>query len=767
MAVLFWGAGRSEEVEQFEGFPYHWFRDVNTFPSIQPGTTLIAAGEKVCQPLRNAGMLHKSKALSTLANLPKVGVDIVNVQRKPEEAEHTTRGNLVVCPAVGMTRVQPEARHQIQWAIHLANRIDATGTAAPHIDADLRYTNDLTEAVNWLRGNYAGQRIPVALDLETMGLDPFDKSKKVVSIQLAYTQSDALVVPYPGKKALQQLAMIIRSPKVSVWGANLRYDLNWLREKYGMPCPSFRLDIQIADSLLDVNRSHALEVLTKIYEPSLGGYDAPMNEKDKGQMDRIYAEDPEGFLIYSGCDAIATYRIGMKQRDIFRERPRLLAMYQLLHRANNAFAAASLNGIRVDVAAMGKLREEFTTKAAEEFERARKSLPTKLAMRYKGKKKFTAAMISEVLFSAEGLELTPKVMTAKSGKPSTAAASLRAYEDHPLAGVFVQAIAQQAKYEKITSTYITGFLKHLKADDKFHPSYLQAWTKTGRLSASSPAMLTLPKHSAESKLLRRCYVPDGEDYAIMGADFDSGELKVIANIADVSKMKEVFRAGLDIHMVTGKSMAGENSGLTDTEIRQRGKSANFGIIYQISPAGLRQYAADTFFVDIPEKDCGKYIDKFLLADYPQIAAYHKRQEKFVRNYGYVESPIGRVRNLPTVWAPDRGISRKAIRAAINSPTQSTLSDLCQLAMAIVRERYPELRVFMFFHDAVYWYVPKRQALLWWSRVQEVMENLPVHEFGWELDLPLTASVEFGLNDWSETIRPDSLDDLVPQQTGWQ
>ena len=88
-------------------------------------------------------------------------------------------------------------------------------------------------------------------------------------------------------------------------------------------------------------------------------------------------------------------------------------------------------------------------------------------------------------------------------------------------------------------------------------------------------------------------------------------------------------------------------------------------------------------------------------------------------------------------------------------------------MAIVRERYPELRVFMFFHDAVYWYVPKRQALLWWSRVQEVMENLPVHEFGWELDLPLTASVEFSLNDWSETIRPDALDDLVPQQTGWQ
>ena len=188
-------------------------------------------------------------------------------------------------------------------------------------------------------------------------------------------------------------------------------------------------------------------------------------------------------------------------------------------------------------------------------------------------KKFTPSEIADYLFSDDGLKLKPLVLTAKTKKPSTSEAALNEYKTHPKAGKFIQATIEQAKCDKIVSTYIVGFRKHLKGDGRFHPSYVQSHTTTGRLHASSPAMLTLPKHASHAKKLRRAYVPP-EDYVIAGVDFDAGELKIMANIADVKKMKAVFRAGEDIHLTTGLSMAGENSGLTEKEIRQRGKSAN-------------------------------------------------------------------------------------------------------------------------------------------------------------------------------------------------
>lgn len=198
----------------------------------------------------------------------------------------------------------------------------------------------------------------------------------------------------------------------------------------------------------------------------------------------------------------------------------------------------------------------------------------KLRMKYQHKvdKKFKAAEIADYLFGDDGLKLKPLVLTAKTKKPSTSEAALNEYKTHPKAGKFIKATIEQAKCDKIVSTYIVGFRKHLKQDGRFHPSYVQSHTTTGRLNASSPAMLTLPKHADHAKTLRRAYVPP-DGHVIVGVDFDAGELKIMSNIADVKKMKAVFRAGEDIHLTTGLSMAGKDSGLTETEIRQRGKSA--------------------------------------------------------------------------------------------------------------------------------------------------------------------------------------------------
>ena len=755
MSLVLWAGGRKAQVAHLTQVADQWVRDPKQLPEIAPHDTVLVCGEQPASYLRKHKVFHKTKALSTLLHNPAENVYIPNdqvitgmIKDKPV-FESLGPCNVVVTPALGLYGRSPEVDYQIHWGFELACRLENTGSIQPDLSPyTMEYRKGLKQLIYELRQRYEREQrpIPIALDLETDGLDPWKQGAHIVTVQLSIDESSAVVLRQDQMvpTVWNQLRMILRSPKVRVIGANLQFDILWLRIKQGIEVKSFAFDVQLADSLLCVWRSHALQHMTKNWVPELGGYDTL--DLNKANMREELAKDPAKFLQYAGGDTIAALRVANKQKEaLISQPPRRSKFYNLLHRANKAFTELQYRGICIDKDKWDQLKQQNRQAAKAEFDKALNILPLKLRLEYKGAGKFTPAQLRKILFTEAGFNLKPLALTGKTRAPSTSGPALADYKNHPEAGPFIEAILQKAKLEKIVSTYLVGFEKHLRRDGKFHPSYMQAHTSTGRLSASSPAMLTLPKHSAEGKALRNCYVPPSEDYAIMQADFDAGELKVIANIADVPKMKKVFREGMDIHMVTGMSMVGPNSGLTDKEIRQRGKTANFGIIYRIAEKGLQTYAKESFFVDITLAQASAYIDKFLVKDYPEISSYHDRQERFVRQYGYVESPIGRVRHLHNINWPDKGSYGAAVRAAINTPVQSTLSDCCQLALAIINERYPELQCFLFFHDALLFYVKKDELELWEQRVVEVMENLPLEDFGWRLDLPLTASAEFGMN----------------------
>lgn len=757
MSLVLWGGGRRAHIQHLTDAVNHWGRDVNVLPPLHAGDVLLACGEGPVKYLRKHKVFHSTKAISTLLHDPAVNATVTNDRVTVEK--HEVKGKLVpvydaihpvhvvAAPALGLFGRSPEFDYQITWAFELARRLTVSPTILPDMTQEgLEYRHKLKQVIRDLRSYYEirGEPTAVALDLETDGLDAWNPHAGIVSVQLSINDSSAVVITHHHfcDEFWSDLAMILRSPKVKILGANLQFDMIWLRHKHGIEVPSFAYDTQLADSLLCVWRSHALEHMTKHWVPELGGYD--ILNLDKANMRKELEADPAKFLNYSGGDTLATMRVAHKQRDAFnRFHPaRRSRFYSLLHRANRAFMELQYEGICIDWIRWEKLKAKYSQGSQDEMAKAMATLPLPLQLEYKANQKFTPSELRKILFTPAGFNLKPKQLTVTTKAPAISAAALADYTKHPDAGPFIEAVIQKAKYEKILSTYLLGFEKHLRSDGRFHPSYLQAWTTTGRLSASSPAILTLPKHSAEGKALRECYVPPDDEHVIMQVDFDAGELKVIANIADCTPMKKVFREGMDIHMVTGQSMVGKNTELTGKEIRQRGKAANFGIIYRISELGLQIYAKEQFFVELKLAEAGGYIDKFF-SDYPQIPVYHEKQERFVRQYGYVESPLGRRRALPNVNWPDKGAYGQAVRAAINTPVQSTLSDLCQLAMAILHEQYPQLRCFLFFHDALLFYVKKNELELWRDRVVEVMGNLPVEDFGWELDLPLTASAEFG------------------------
>jgi DNA polymerase-1 len=106
---------------------------------------------------------------------------------------------------------------------------------------------------------------------------------------------------------------------------------------------------------------------------------------------------------------------------------------------------------------------------------------------------------------------------------------------------------------------------------------------------------------------------------------------------------------------------------------------NFGIIYGQTDFGLSQE------LGIPRADAKKFRENYFNL-YPGVANYmHSTIEK-CRETGYVETMMGRRRNIPDITAKNRQVREFAERTAINTPVQGSAADMIKLAMIAVADR---------------------------------------------------------------------------------
>ena len=66
--------------------------------------------------------------------------------------------------------------------------------------------------------------------------------------------------------------------------------------------------------------------------------------------------------------------------------------------------------------------------------------------------------------------------------------------------------------------------------------------------------------------------------------------------------------------------------------------------------------------------------------YSMLEDWYRRVGEMIMRDGYVRSPLGRIRHLPSVYSNDEGVVKAAIRKGINAPVQSFASDLGVMAI---------------------------------------------------------------------------------------
>lgn len=652
-----------------------------------------------------------------------------------------------------------EAKFSIICAIKQAQRYINTGIFDP---APIQ-----TEWVSTLGPFIQQMGEWVSLDLETQGLDPFNPENYIICLTLSSKGYTCGVYINGSLSSLifKELRALLLMSTVKLQGANLKYDLLWLKVKYGLECTNFTFDTTLVGSLLDENRSNSLKMHGALFTP-YGGWDLT---SDKSQMSEV---PKDKLLVYGSYDVFVQelvaerFRKDLKEEELHIRKNHKqygpMNFYQkLLHPVARVFEKIEYRGIEVDLEYLNSLKTQVEKEVEQESQQALSLVPKALQRKYKDNLSVTRAVLLEnFLFTDQGLNLKPLVVTKKSGKPSTSYDDhLYKFKDDSKAGEFLKHLKRYSELQKILSTYIDGFKVHIRSDGKFHPSVIlhrgefqggkSGGTVSGRIGWSNPSMMVIPSHTPDADRIRRMFIaPPG--YIIVGADLSQAELRLVAHTTQDPIMMQAFKDGKDLHKVT----AYNTLKITEQEFyelpieqqkhyRQVAKSQNFGLVYVMGSFGLQSYAEKSYGVVFSLEDAEKYYDSFHNT-YKKIKPWHKQCIKLAYEYGYRVSLLGRVRHLPQIYSADKQTQKRAERRAINSTIQGDASDMNLLAVSeISKDR--KILPFCTIHDSIYSYVPESYIDVAAKKIKETMEHLPLEQFGCILDVPIVVDIKVGNN----------------------
>ena len=429
-------------------------------------------------------------------------------------------------------------------------------------------------------------------------------------------------------------------------------------------------DIEIMHYLINPERSHKLDMLTKGYlDLSL---DKPVEADSAVQGDLFAAAaqagDSEDRLAVARqtaacsllkpvlCDELSSQGLTALYTDI--EMPLMEVLASMEH-----------EGVKVDTAALVDYGRELNTQMLKVEEEARE-LAGEPDLNLSSPRQ-----IGVVLY--EKLHLDDKAKKNVRDNYPTDEETLQALSHkHPV----IDKILEFRGLKKLISTYIEP-LQQLTdpADGKIHTTFTQALTATGRLSSLKPNLQNIPVRTAQGQQIRKAFVPSKEGGYIVSADYSQIELRIMAHLSGDEGMIEDFRSGHDIHAATAAKIYKVPVEEVTREQRSHAKTANFGIIYGISAFGLSQR------LGISRSESKQLIDQYF-ENYKGVRAYIDRAVEECRRNGYVETVFHRKRYLPDINARNFNMRQFAERNAVNAPIQGSAADIIKLAMVSVWRR---------------------------------------------------------------------------------
>ena len=253
---------------------------------------------------------------------------------------------------------------------------------------------------------------------------------------------------------------------------------------------------------------------------------------------------------------------------------------------------------------------------------------------------------------------------------------------HPLA----DAILAFREPWKIVTTYGDSFLQHA-SDRPVEPdaegrhiarirsNFVPLGASTGRVACREPNLQNLPKDQRFHDALR---APAGR--RLITADYATCELRIVAELAEDPVFVAAFDRGEDLHSTVATSMFGVKVSKTEnSELRQRAKAINFGLVYGMGPGAL----ASSLNVD---RAAGEELLARYFKTFPRIRDYLDGAVDVALKKGYSETVLGRRLVYDKATLTGDNARGELSRIMKNMPIQGTSADMTKLAMVRIHER---------------------------------------------------------------------------------
>ncbi len=283
-----------------------------------------------------------------------------------------------------------------------------------------------------------------------------------------------------------------------------------------------------------------------------------------------------------------------------------------------------------------------------------------------------------------------------------------------------------------------GLVESVAADGRIHTTFNQAITVTGRLSSSEPNLQNVPARGELGGDLRRMFVAK-PGCVFVDADYSQVELRVLAHISGDESMREAFREGEDIHGVTACNVFHCAPEAVTPTMRRHAKAVNFGIIYGIGEFALAQS------LGISRAEAKNYMENYF-KKYAGVRRYMDEIIAKARSDGFVETVLGRRRNLPELAAANKVVQKLGERLALNTPIQGSAADIMKVAMlkvdAALKKSVPAARIVLQIHDELIVETPAETVEIVKTIVTREMQN------AFPLTVPLVADSAAASN-WLE------------------
>lgn len=344
----------------------------------------------------------------------------------------------------------------------------------------------------------------------------------------------------------------------------------------------------------------------------------------------------------------------------------------------------------------------------------------------------------------------------KATKMSTDKEALQSI-DHPI----VKKLRVYRSLSKLKSTYYDGILEKT-INGKIYASFNQSLTVTSRLSSSNPNLQNLPTrgNDLDDPFLSECvkgvkkgFIPPNDDWVVMQSDLSQAELRMIAHFSQDENMVQAYRDGIDLHAITGSRIADmtfedfmkwENF----KQYRQIAKSANFGIVFDISLEGYIDYVKINAGLIIDLETAKKHFEA-VFGSYPRLKEWHKTYYNLAAKDGFVRTCFGIKRNLQYINSNDKYKKAEALRYAINNPIQGSIGNYTVWLIIWLYHRLDKNKALIFntVHDSIILYVRKGYEKEIGLIIKNTAYDIPFTQYFSQepLSLPLELDIEVGIN----------------------